>query len=206
MVFVDEDSMDFEHPPDNPLEPFRAWLADAEELDLPNPNAMTLATIDPDGRPSARTVLLKGLDERGIVFYTNRDGRKGRALSVNPVAAMVFHWDQLLRQIVVEGDVTLAGDEESDAYFASRPRASQLGAWASQQSAPVPDRATLDAAYHEMETRFEGQSVPRPPFWGGYRMSLHRIEFWQARPFRLHDRIEYRPDGNGGWTSRRLYP
>lgn len=198
--------MDFDHPPHHPLEPFRAWLADAEELELPNPNSMTLATIDPDGRPSARTVLLKGLDERGIVFYTNREGRKGRALAANPVAAMVFHWDQLLRQIVVEGDVTLASDEESDAYFASRPRASQLGAWASRQSTPVPDRATLDAAYHEMEGRFEGEPVTRPPFWGGYRMSLNRVEFWQGRPFRLHDRIEYRPTGDDRWTSQRLYP
>lgn len=198
--------MDLDNPPSDPVELLRAWLQMAEEAELPNPNSMTLATIDPDGRPSARVVLLKHLDERGIVFYTNRNSRKGRALAANPQASLVFHWDVLTRQVVVEGQVEPASEEESDAYFATRPRASQLGAWASAQSEPAEDRSALDAAFAEVEERFEGEDVPRPPHWGGYRLSLDRMEFWLGRPFRLHDRIVYLPDGSGGWTTQRLFP
>jgi pyridoxamine 5'-phosphate oxidase len=192
--------------PEDPVQWLREWLAEAEHIDLPNPGAMTLATVDPDGRPSARMVLLKGLDERGAVFYTNRHSRKGRALEANPRAVLVFHWDLLLRQVVVEGRVEPVSEAESDAYFASRPRASRLSAWASRQSEPVESRAALDEAAHEVEARFEGEDVPRPPHWGGYRLSLDRLEFWAGRPFRLHDRIEYTADGQGGWRRQRLFP
>ena len=195
-----------ENLPSDPVRWLREWLTEAEHIDLPNPGAMTLCTVDPDGRPSARTVLLKGLDERGAVFYTNRHSRKGRALEAHSQAALVFHWDLLLRQVVIEGQVTTVSEEESDAYFASRPRASRLSAWASRQSEPVASRTALDAAAEEMDRRFEGQDVPRPPHWGGYRVSLQRIEFWEGRPFRMHDRIVYTPDDRGGWRRQRLFP
>jgi pyridoxamine 5'-phosphate oxidase len=192
--------------PEDPIQWLKEWLAEAEHIDLPNPAAMTLCTVDPDGRPSARTVLLKGLDERGAVFHTNRRSRKGRALEANPRAALVFHWDLLLRQVTIEGRVEPVSEAESDAYFATRPRSSRLSAWASRQSEPVESRAALDAAAQEVEARFEGQDVPRPPYWGGYRVSLDRLEFWAGRPFRLHDRIEFIADGQGGWRRRRLFP
>lgn len=195
-----------ENLPSDPVRWLKEWLTEAEHIDLPNPGAMTLCTVDPDGRPSARTVLLKGLDERGAVFYTNRLSRKGRALEAHSQAALVFHWDLLLRQVVIEGQVTTVSEEESDAYFASRPRASRLSAWASRQSEPVASRTALDAAAEEMDRRFEGQEVPRPPHWGGYRVSLQRIEFWEGRPFRMHDRIVYTPDDRGGWRRQRLFP
>ena len=198
--------MDFDRPPANPIEPFLAWLRDAERLDLPNPNAMSLATVDPDGRPSVRIVLLKGFDERGAVFFTNCRSRKGRALEAHPRAALHFHWDPLHRQVTIEGAVTRVSDEESDAYFATRPRASQLGAWASRQSEPAAARGELDAAFAAMEKRFEGRDVTRPPHWGGYRVALERIAFWEARAFRMHDRIVYTPDDAGGWRVQRLYP
>lgn len=199
--------MDFENPPTDPVRQMRTWLEEAEAIGvLPNPTAMSLATVDPDGRPSLRIVLLKALDDRGVVFYTNRESRKGRALAANPVGAAAMHWDPLHRQLVVEGRVTLVDDAESDAYFATRPRASQLGAWASDQSEVVESRAVLDERYTEIEARFEGGAVPRPPHWGGYRISLESITFWQARPFRLHDRIRYRPDGSGGWAIELLFP
>jgi pyridoxamine 5'-phosphate oxidase len=196
---------DFDHPPANPIDLLREWLALAAEVELPNPNAMIAATVDPDGRPSARTVLLKGLDERGIVFYTNRNSRKGKALAGNPNVTLVFHWDVLTRQVIVEGTASIIDDAESDAYFHSRPRNSQLGAWASRQSEPAASRAELDAAFAAVEAQYPDE-IPRPPHWGGYRVSLDRMEFWLGRPFRLHDRIFYVPDGRGGWTSQRLYP
>lgn len=198
--------MDFDSPPQDPLTTFQSWFDDAKQLDTPNPNAMTLATVDPDGKPSARIVLLKDIDDRGAVFYTNKAARKGRSLAENPHAALVFFWDELGRQVRLEGSVSEVSAEESDAYFATRPRMSQIGAWASNQSDPAENRAELDAAVEAVEKRFADQDVPRPPHWGGYRVALERIEFWQGHPFRLHDRVLYSRDASGNWTSQRLYP
>lgn len=166
---------------------------------------VALATADRHGRPSARMVLLRGVDERGFVFHTNYDSRKGRELTENPQAALCFHWPTLDEQIRIEGTVARLPAEESDAYFDSRPRGSQLGAWASDQSAVLPTRETLEERYRETERRFEGGPVPRPPFWGGYRLTPERIEFWYGRPDRLHDRVVYVRDGDR-WTIERLYP
>ncbi|MFK7960632.1 MAG: pyridoxamine 5'-phosphate oxidase [Phycisphaerales bacterium] len=199
--------IDFDAPPADPIPLFEAWMADARKTGLPNPNAMSLATVDPDGRPSCRIVLLKGFDARGAVFYTNRTSRKGAALVANPMATVVLHWDPLDRQVVIEGDIEHATDAESDAYFESRRRESRVGAWASKQSQPCRDRAELEAAVDAMDARFgEDGPVPRPPHWGGYRIRFRSILFWQGHPARLHDRIIYRPDGAGGWAIQRLYP
>ena len=198
--------MDFDNPPADPLPELRRWIEQASDTDLHNPSAMTLATADPDGRPSARMVLLKGLDSNGAVFYTNQRSRKAVALAQQPRAALLFYWDALHRQASIEGRVTPITDAEADAYFATRPRGAQIGAWASRQSEPVEDRAALDAAVGAVEGRYRDQPVPRPPDWGGYRVSLDRIEFWQGQPQRLHDRVEYVRDETGSWTARRLCP
>jgi pyridoxamine 5'-phosphate oxidase len=182
------------------------WLDEAGRIGLLNPAAMTLATVDPDGRPSARVVLLKGLDERGAVFYTNRKSRKGQALQANDRAVLLMHWDALLRQLTIEGPVSIIDDAESDAYFASRPRGAQVGAWASGQSEPVKDRAELEAGVADVARRYEGRDVPRPPHWGGYRLHPQRIEFWRGRIDRLHDRVVYTRDETGGWSTQRLSP
>jgi pyridoxamine 5'-phosphate oxidase len=166
---------------------------------------MTLATADSRGRPSARTVLLKGVDARGFSWFTNARSRKGRELAENPSAALVFVWTQLARQVVVLGTVRRMSDAESDAYFATRTRGSQLGAWASRQSSVLPDRATLDARMQAAAERYRDREVPRPPHWGGYRLHPDEIEFWSGRPDRLHDRIRYRR-GSGGWVVERLAP
>jgi pyridoxamine 5'-phosphate oxidase len=169
--------------------------------------AMILATTDERGRPSARVVLLKGFDRRGFVFFTNRQSRKGRELAQNPRAALCMHWPHIGEQVRVEGPVALVSDEESDAYFASRPRESQLGAWASEQSAPLASRAALLARMAELEVRYRGQDVPRPPHWGGYRVVPERIEFWTAAEFRLHDRLVYTRERTGeAWQAERLNP
>lgn len=189
----------------DPVTQFRTWLGDALAAGVAEPNAMTLATADADGRPSARTVLLKGLDDRGFVLYTNRRSRKGRQLDANPHAALVFLWHPLERQVCVTGRAGPVPDAESDAYFASRPRASQLGAWASEQSAVVGGRADLDTRLDAVTTRFAGGEVPRPPFWGGYRVAHDTVEFWQGRPGRVHDRLRYRRAGSG-WAVERLSP
>jgi len=164
-----------------------------------------LATADAEGRPSVRMVLLRGVDERGFVFHTNYTSRKGRELDINPHAALCFYWPTLDEQIRVEGRVTRLSAEESDAYFATRPRGSQLGAWASPQSHALPSREQLEEEYRATESRFAGQPVPRPPFWGGFRLEPSRIEFWYGRPDRLHDRLLYSRDG-GDWKIERLYP
>lgn len=203
---VDNAAMDFDHPPADPIAQLKSWLEDAKRTGLPNPNAMTLATVDPDGRPSARIVLLKGLDQRGAVFFTNFESRKGAALKAHPRAALLFHWDALNRQARIEGSVTLVTPAESDAYFASRPRESRIAAWASDQSRPARDRVELEKRYEQVQQRFAGEDVPRPPHWGGFRVSLDSIEFWQGHEFRMHDRIVYMPEGKGGWKTQRLFP
>jgi pyridoxamine 5'-phosphate oxidase len=192
------------HP--DPLEQFRAWFEEALAANLHEPNAMIVATATPDGRPSARVVLLKGFDERGFVFYTNYQGRKGRELEENPRCALLFYWGELERQVRIEGRASRVSGEESDAYFASRPRGSRLGARASEQSRPIEDRAALEQRLRELEASFEGREVPRPPFWGGYRVEPEAFEFWQGRENRLHDRLLYRPVETGGWSIARLQP
>lgn len=167
---------------------------------------VALATVDAEGRPSIRMVLLRGADHRGFVFYTNYDSRKGRELAANPNAALCVHWIPLDEQIRIEGPVERLADDESDAYFASRPRGSQLGAWASAQSEPLPSRETLEEHYRETERRFEDAPVPRPPFWGGFRLIPRRLEFWYGRTDRLHDRVLYTREAAGGWKIERLYP
>jgi pyridoxamine 5'-phosphate oxidase len=199
-------AMDFENPPADPVAQVAAWLDEAAATPVINPHAMTLATVDPDGNPSARTVLLKGFDQRGAVFYTNRNSRKGRALAAHARAALLLHWDSLLRQVSIEGAVTQVDDAESDAYFATRPRGAQLGAWVSKQSEPVESRAVMEAEIEAMTRRFEGGPVPRPPHWSGYRVALESIELWQGRIDRLHDRVVYTRDENGVWTNQRLSP
>jgi pyridoxamine 5'-phosphate oxidase len=190
---------------DDPFTLFDAWFAEARAGEPNDPNAMALATADARGRPSCRMVLLKGHGPDGFVFYTNREGRKAADLAENAQAALLFHWKSLRRQVRIEGAVTLASDAESDAYFASRSRDSQLGAWASDQSRPLADRATFEARFAEMQERFEGQDVPRPPHWGGYRVVPDTIEFWQDRAHRLHERRVFTRSGEG-WTEGLLYP
>jgi len=175
----------------------------AEPMDL---TAMSLATMDAEGRPSARVVLLKGVDQRGFIFYTNYESRKGQELALNPQAALVFYWSEQERQVCVAGEVTKLPPAESDAYFKSRPRGSRIAAWASQQSAVVRDRAALEEKWQQWEAQYAGQEVPRPPFWGGYLLSPARIEFWQGRPNRLHDRFRYTRQPDQSWRIERLSP
>ena len=192
----------------DPVVQFSVWLAQATEAGLAEPNAMVLATADKDGRPSARTVLLKGLDARGFVFYTNQQSRKAEDLAANPHCALVFPWHAMERQVRVEGTASKLPTEEVDAYFASRPRESQLGAWASQQSQPVESREELDLQYASYERQWpEGTEIATPYFWGGYLIYPHTFEFWQGRTGRLHDRLAYRRDANSGsWELSRLQP
>jgi len=189
---------------DEPLAPFQRWLDEGWRAE-PNAHAMTLATTAPDGRPSARVVLLKGLDARGFVFYTNLESRKSRELFANPYAALSFLWKSLNRQVRVEGPVEQVGDDEADAYFASRPRDSQIGAWASDQSRLLESRAELERRVEEFSRRFGAGTVPRPAYWSGFRVVPQRVEFWQERPFRLHDRLLFVREGEG-WRRERLFP
>lgn len=193
----------------DPMTQLRRWLDDVVAADLPEPNAMIVATADPAGRSSARYVLLKGLDERGLAFYTNYGSAKGSDLDSNPYASVLFPWHALERQVRVTGPVERVSRAESVAYFASRPRGSQLGAWASRQSRPAASRGQLDEAYAECERRWPaGTAVPMPESWGGYRVRIETAEFWQGRENRLHDRLRYVRTGelSGGWTVERLWP
>jgi pyridoxamine 5'-phosphate oxidase len=191
------------HP--DPLVQFAAWLDEAAAAGVPDLNAMTLATADAEGVPSARTVLLKGLSGAGFTFFTSHASRKGRELAANPRAALVFAWLPLERQVCAAGPVTPVSDEESDAYFAARPLGARISAWASQQSRVVADREALEAAFAEVASRVVDGHVERPPHWGGYRLVPERVELWQGRPDRLHDRLQYRREG-GGWVLERLGP
>jgi pyridoxamine 5'-phosphate oxidase len=190
----------------NPFVQFEKWFGEAKAAGVKEPNAMTLATCGADGQPSARVVLLKGLDESGFVFYTNYESRKGRDLEENPKAALAFFWADLERQVRIQGNVTRVSRAESEAYFNSRPVGSRLGAWASQQSAVVPSRKVLEDRYAELEARYANQPVPLPPFWGGFRLEPDSLEFWQGRPSRLHDRLRYRRAEGGAWIIERLSP
>lgn len=191
---------------DDPIELFRRWFADAQAAQMPQPDAMTLATVAADGRPSARIVLLKGVDARGFQFFTNYESRKAGELAADPRAALAFVWIPMFRQVRVSGDVVRLDAAESDAYFATRPRGSQIGAWASQQSRELADREALEARVGELDERFAGGDVPRPPHWGGYLLEPREIEFWQGRENRLHDRFLYARAADGGWNRARLQP
>lgn len=190
----------------DPMRQFAIWLQDAEQAGIPLANAMALATASRAGQPSARMVLLRGVDARGFVFFTNYQSRKAGELDENPAAALVFCWLPLSRQVRVEGTVTRVEESESDRYFSGRPRGHQLEAHASPQSQVIPDRAYLDRTFREAEKYFAGQQVPRPPHWGGYRLTPSMLEFWQEGRHRLHDRLRYRRDADGDWLLERLAP
>ncbi len=196
---------DLANPPADPFAFFAAWMAEAAEQEG-EANAMTLATTTPDGYPSARIVLLKGADARGFVFFTNKESRKAGEMAANARASLLFFWKSLARQIRIEGTIEHVTDAESDAYYATRPRISRLGAWASEQSRPLAKRADLEQRLAEFEQTYPGDVIPRPPYWGGYRLLPARFEFWQNMPFRLHDRTIYTPAAGGGWTIGKLFP
>jgi pyridoxamine 5'-phosphate oxidase len=193
-------------PDADPLALFAKWFQAAREAGLFLPEAMTLATADTDGRPSARMVLLKQFDDEGFVFFTNFGSQKAAELDANPHAALVFHWGILERQVRIEGRAERLDEARATAYFRTRPRGSQLGAWASEQSRPLARRQDLEARYREADERFAGQGIPLPPFWGGYRIRPERMEFWQGRASRLHDRWVWQRDTGQSWTIERLYP
>ncbi|WP_042303310.1 pyridoxamine 5'-phosphate oxidase [Paraburkholderia kururiensis] len=189
----------------NPIQQFHKWFAEALDAKLPEPNAMTLATVDENARPTARILLIKGVDEQGFVFFTNYESRKGHELAANPHASLLFYWIELERQVRIDGSVVKTSAEESDAYFASRPLGSRIGAWASEQSKEIESRAVLEARERDMAAKY-GEHPPRPPHWGGYRLMPQAIEFWQGRPSRLHDRILYTRETGGDWHIGRLSP
>jgi pyridoxamine 5'-phosphate oxidase len=197
---------DTEQTETDPFAWFHRWMAEAEATEPTDANAMTVVTVGPGGKPSARTILLKGVDPRGFVFYTNTHSRKGRELRDNALIALLFHWKILARQIRIEGKVEAVTDAEADAYYASRPRVSRLGAWASDQSRPLSKRAELERRLKQFEEKFPGEDIPRPPHWHGYRVLPERFEFWQNMPYRLHDRTIFERAKDGGWTSGKLFP
>ena len=190
----------------NPIEQFETWFHEAVKAKLPEPNAMHLATVSPQGAPSGRFMLLKGFDDQGFQFYTHYNSRKGDELAENPQAAITFLWMELFRSVRIEGSIAPLPASQSDEYFQSRPRSSQLGAWASAQSRPLTSRAELDQRFRELEKKFEGQPIPRPATWGGYLLTPVRIEFWQGRASRLHDRIVYTREAEASWKRERLNP
>jgi pyridoxamine 5'-phosphate oxidase len=192
-------------PERDPIALFETWLREAGQWEPNDPHAMTLATVDADGVPDARMVLLKGVDARGFVFFTNTRSAKGRELAANPRAALMFHWKSLRRQVRIRGEVERVTDAEADAYFATRARSAQIGAWASDQSEVLPDRFALEKRIARLGLKFGLGPVPRPPHWSGYRILPRTLEFWRDRPFRLHERLVFRWDGEG-WTTERLYP
>lgn len=190
----------------DPFKQFQLWYDTALNAGLVHPDACALATVSPEGKPSARMLLLKGFDENGFVFYTNSESRKGGELSGNPDAAICFWWDKLERQVRIEGKVYVVPEAEADLYFATRPRGSQIGAWASQQSRVIRSREYLDEQYHKIDLEYADMDIPRPLYWNGYRLIPSSIEFWQGRPNRLHDRLRYRKIKGGGWRIERLAP
>jgi len=190
----------------NPIAQFRIWLDEAAAAGIRLPEAVALATADAGGRPSVRHVLLRGLDERGFVFYTNYESRKGRELEVNPRAGLAFYWRELDRQVSATGAVERIGRDESEAYFRTRPREARLGAWASRQSEVARSRQELDARYREIDARYPSEDVPLPPTWGGYRLAPEAVEFWKGREHRLHDRFRYTRRSDGTWVIERLFP
>jgi pyridoxamine 5'-phosphate oxidase len=193
-------------PADDPIRAILDLIAEATRRAIPNPNAMTVSTVGPDGQPSSRTVLLKGADERGLVFYTNYTSRKGREILAHPKVALTFYWRAMEKQAHVYGQAHPVSDEEADAYFATRPRTSQLGAWASKQSEPLSSRAALVAEVAKLEATYFGRAIPRPPHWSGFRVVPHEIQLWSDGLFRLHDRFRYRRDATGAWEVERLAP
>ena len=190
----------------DPFQLFDEWFAEARASEINDPEAMALATATADGRPSVRMVLLKGHRPDGFVFYTNQRSRKGEELAANPHAALLFHWKPLRRQVRIEGEVTIVSCEEADAYFASRSRDSQIGAWASNQSWSLPSRPEFEKKYEQLREKFEGDDIPRPPHWGGFRVTPESFEFWSDRPHRLHERRLFTRAPDGGWAEGLLYP
>lgn len=202
---MDSDSFPAAAAAEDPYALFDRWMAEASDAEPNDPNAAALATVSADGAPSVRVVLLKTVDSRGFAFFTNLDSHKGRDLQANPRAALNLHWKSLGRQVRIEGRVEQVSDAEADAYYATRPRGSRIGAWASKQSQPLDDRATLEGRVADFEGRFGGDDIPRPDFWSGFRVVPEKIEFWQGRQSRLHDRLVFRREKDG-WTTQLLYP